>query len=332
MNTDKTAAERTPEQKKADDARVLGAKLREIREAQGLTLDDACDALKIQQKYLSAIESGSLELLPKGPFCRSFLRQYCGYLKADDLWKRYDKLTNKKNEALDAYNKEDEEANYTSNPKIFRKSSYLWVYMVIVLCLGSAAWITWQYRSEIKVGATTPLDGGTAPIVESKQHEQPAPAPAPLSQEASAPAATQPASVDLGWMDGKAPVKAAPPKAPLSSDAAAVTASVDAASVPAPAANVPPAAGNAVLRVAPTVTIWIKATVGGKSKFEGLLKQGETKDFTPDADTPLRVRYGNPAKTNISWMGSAEAPVTRSGSPVTKYYWSDGTVTDTRNR
>ena len=74
------------ENKKATEVSAeLGRKLRELREAQKLTLDDAWNATKIQKKHLAAIEEGQLDRLPKGPFCRSFLRQYCEYLNARDL-------------------------------------------------------------------------------------------------------------------------------------------------------------------------------------------------------------------------------------------------------
>ena len=322
MTAPKAAPEKTPEEKKTEELTLLGAKLKELREAQGLSLDDAWDALKIQKKYLAAIEEGALDKLPKGPFCRSFLRQYCGYLKADDLWKRYDKLTGKVNEALKAYKKEEEEASYTSTPKVFRHRSFFWLYLIIALSLGSAAWVTWQYRGDIRLNATTPMDGGTAPIVESqKKAEETAPQPklpAALSADASADA-QQP--VDLGWMDGKAP---APKQAALNT--ASPDASADAAIKSADVS------GAATLRISPTGTVWLKATVGGKTLYEGLLKQGETKEFSPDGETPLRLRYGNPPKTSVSWNGEAEAVPGDKAKPITKYYWSDGQVTDSRKR
>ena len=121
MATGANSSQKEDENKKtAEVTAELGRKLRELREAQGLTLDDAWTATKIQKKHLAAIEEGQLDRLPKGPFCRSFLRQYCGYLNAEDLWDRYDRLTKKENEALKAYRQEETEASYTSSPKIFR--------------------------------------------------------------------------------------------------------------------------------------------------------------------------------------------------------------------
>lgn len=321
MNGQNDIPDKTPEEKKAEDIKKLGAKLKELREAQGFSLDDAWEALKIQKKYITAIEAGTLDKLPKGPFCRSFLKQYCEYLKAEDLWEKYDKLTGHVNEALKSYKKEDEEASYTSTPKVFRHKSYVWIYLIVVVCIGAAAWITWQYRGDIRQDATTPVEGGTAPVVESqRQAEQQQKAAAVLPPAVSAdisPDVQQP--VDLGWMDGKAPAAKVPAAQGVSGDAAQ-----GAAAVKSPDASALP-----VLVINPKGTIWLKATSGSKTFFEGILKPGETKEFSPEGDSPLRIRYGNPVKTSASWMGAAESMAGDTAKPITRYYWTDGQVTET---
>ena len=318
MATGANSSQKEDENKKtAEVTAELGRKLRELREAQGLTLDDAWTATKIQKKHLAVIEEGQLDRLPKGPFCRSFLRQYCGYLNAEDLWDRYDRLTKKENEALKAYRQEETEASYTNSPKIFRHKSYLWVYLIVILSLGAAAWITWQYRGEITSEGTTPLEGGTASMVaEQKEAPPAASADAPV-QSQPAPA---PASVDLGWMDGKPPAAPAPAVSPSPAQTAPATA--------APEQQTPPAAAVPVIRINPQGVVWIKLSVGKEVLFEGLLKPGETREYSPRADVPLRVRYGNPAKTGVSWFGAAEAPVGPAANPITRYYWYDGRITD----
>lgn len=303
------------ENKKATEVSAeLGRKLRELREAQKLTLDDAWNATKIQKKHLAAIEEGQLDRLPKGPFCRSFLRQYCEYLNAGDLWERYDRLTKKENEALSAYRQDDAEASYTSNPKVFRHRSHIWVYIIVILSLGAAAWITWQYRGEITNEATTPLEGGTAAMVDQKETQ-----PEAASADVSVQSQPQPgpASVDLGWMDGKAPAAA---KLAISPDQIP-----SAAAVPAPAIQ---AAAAPLIKVSAKGVIWIKFSIGKDVLFEGLLKPGETREYGPRIDAPLRVRYGNPVKTTVSWFGAAEALVGADAKPITRYYWYDGKVTD----
>jgi len=85
----------TPENTNGAEAQLkeLGSKLTRIREAQSLTISEISNKTKIQKRYLSAIEDGRIDLLPKGPYVRSFIRQYCEYLSAGDLWNTYDAIT-----------------------------------------------------------------------------------------------------------------------------------------------------------------------------------------------------------------------------------------------
>lgn len=286
----------------------LGKKLAELRDAQGLSLEDAREATKIQTKHLAAIEAGELEELPKGPFRRSFVKQYCEYLSAPDLWERYDKIISKATPPLHIYgNKKDEEASYIGNPKVFRQSSHLFIYVVVMLCLAAAAWVTWQYRGEIITDATNPIEGGTvtarksddvAAVVESADKVQSADVPAPAA-----------ASVDLGWMDGKPPVRAA-----------AASAEPKPVAAPAPVEKVP------VVKVTSRGVVWIKFSIGNEVFFQGTLKKGESREFSPRKDVPLRVRYGNPAESSVSWNGTQKYAGS-SSKPVTRYYWYDGRVT-----
>ena len=328
------AAEQTKNKKtetenktKEEKLRELGLKLKSLREAQQLTLDNAWKATKIQKKHLMHIESGELDKLPKGPFCRSFVKQYCDYLNAHDFWEKYDSLTKEPDRLPKLETSAEQEAVCATRPAIFRSASHLWIYLLIIISLGSAAWITWNYRGEISLNSTTPLDGGTAPIAAEKLKEE-AEKKAAAEKEAVTPAAPtsqeqQPSSVDLGWMDGKAPVAktAVPAAVAISADAAAAASS-----------DQPVAGGPSVLKIKSTGTIWIKVTRGAEKLKEGLLKEGESLEFSPSADTPLRVRYGNPVKTVISWAASPEAQVGTTAKPLTKYYWNDGTVTDSKNR
>jgi len=61
----------------------IGAKLRQARQAQGLSLDDIAASTRIQPRYLEAIESEEMDLLPGLVFTRNFVRQYAAALKID---------------------------------------------------------------------------------------------------------------------------------------------------------------------------------------------------------------------------------------------------------
>ena len=61
----------------------IGTKLRQAREAQGLSIDNIAGPTRIQPRYLEAIEAEDLEALPGLVFARNFVRQYAVALKLD---------------------------------------------------------------------------------------------------------------------------------------------------------------------------------------------------------------------------------------------------------
>src|SRR5262249_25094371 len=58
----------------------IGQSLREARERRGIALPEAESATMIRARYLEALEVERFELLPEGPYLRSFLREYAGSL------------------------------------------------------------------------------------------------------------------------------------------------------------------------------------------------------------------------------------------------------------
>jgi len=61
----------------------IGATLREAREADALSLDDAADFLKIKRLHLSAIEEGQFDRLPGRVFAEGFVKAYAKHLRFD---------------------------------------------------------------------------------------------------------------------------------------------------------------------------------------------------------------------------------------------------------
>lgn len=61
----------------------LGEWLRYARETRGLTLEDAERDTRISRRYLYALESGELDLIPAPVYARGFLRSYAQYLGLD---------------------------------------------------------------------------------------------------------------------------------------------------------------------------------------------------------------------------------------------------------
>jgi len=60
----------------------LGIRLRELREANGASLDDIARSTRVGRGYLEALESDSLGELPSPVFVKGFIRAYCEFLEA----------------------------------------------------------------------------------------------------------------------------------------------------------------------------------------------------------------------------------------------------------
>jgi len=62
---------------------AIGAGLREARERQGLSLEQAAEATRIAARHLRALEEERFERLPEPVYARGFLREYAGFLGLD---------------------------------------------------------------------------------------------------------------------------------------------------------------------------------------------------------------------------------------------------------
>ena len=292
----------------------LGAQLRTLREAQKITIAQVAEQTKIQRQYIKSIEDGTIDALPKGPYTRSFHKQYCAYLMADDLWRLYDKLTEDQKVKVPMHEVKEEGVFQTPSPKVFKRHSTWWVYPLVAASLCAAVWLTWNYRADMSSITTSPNSGGTAPIAEAPVSDEQPPEPTVSADAVQSPDT----SVDLGWMDGKpAQPTPAPAPAPVSGDQPAS-----------------PAAAQTLkdneLKVIPLGVVWVKVSQGKSVFFEGIIRVSEDKVYPVSAEEPLRVRYGNPSKSSVQWRGKVTGPLGSGKTPLTQYYWSDGRVTDTK--
>ncbi|MGI6442786.1 MAG: helix-turn-helix domain-containing protein [Synergistaceae bacterium] len=289
---------------------VLGSKLRKLREAQNISLAEVADHTKIQEHFIAAIEEGKLEILPKGPYLRGFLRQYCSYLSADDLWDTYDNLTGEQTVQFISLKKRQGQVEYSSKPKIFKQRPLPIIYTVIFLSFLAAAFVTWQLRPAAPISAKIPTEGGNVFAVVSQDKDIELDS---LSTDITVP--SNEVSVDLEWMDGK----------PDEQDSAILSA--DIALTPT---NV--AVAKNELKIVPSALVWIRVSRADKILFQGLIKQGEDKTFTVTEDAPLRLKSGKPKETGLVWQGKNIDSMGDFIVPVVRYYWIDGAITETETK
>lgn len=288
--------------------RELGERLRNIREAQRLSIAEISVITKIQKRYLEAIENGDLSQLPRGPYVRGFIRQYCEFLSAADLWSTYDMLTtpppSQETEAPEP------EQDYIAPPKIFKAPSHWWIYLVIIISLAVAGWITWNYRGEITGLSTSPTDGGTAVASRERRAEENASADSAASSDSVVPENPS-ADANLSWMDG--------------GDGTGTGRTAETADGAERGVDAPPTGKN-VLHIAAKGNCWMLVTSGGQTLFSGTLRSGESKTFTV-TDSSIRVKYGNPGGVSVTWNGETATQLGSENRPITRIYRQDGSVT-----
>ena len=301
---------------KATLLRELGIKLKALREAQNIDISEIAEDTKIQKKYLLMIEEGNIDRLPSGPYKRSFVRQYCEYLSAEDMWNTFDSLTEDLRGQLPEMRiqKMEEENKFIDNKRrVFRTKNYTWIYAVVVIAVVIAAWMTIDYRDKIKTTPTNPIEGGTAQIASKDK----------LRSEAEAE--KRPASKKT-----KKAAKNAAAVAPFSADKKA-SASAD-ANVKSADKKPLPAVPYRLKLSAPHESVWIRVSCGGKNLFQGSLKRGVIQEFEVSGDIPLRVRFGTPESSKAEWAGKTYEPVHSGPEPRTRFYWADGSITLTDKR
>jgi cytoskeleton protein RodZ len=168
------------------EAARVGEELREARNALGVSLEDAAAQLRINKRYLQALEEGRVKDLPGAAYAVGFVRSYATALGLDP------------DEAVRRFRDVSGTAVTKSGELVFpepvpRRGIPTGVLAALGLALamgGYIAWYQWSGRGERVVDAVPPLpprleraadataprETPTAPVV-----EPPAPAPAPIA-------------------------------------------------------------------------------------------------------------------------------------------------------
>ncbi|MEC5422624.1 DUF4115 domain-containing protein [Virgibacillus sp. C22-A2] len=123
----------------------IGARLKEAREAKGISLDTLQETTKIQKRYLTAIEEGNFHILPGKFYARAFIKEYANAvgLDSNELLEEYkEDVPNTENESEVEYTRIQRtrrEGNPEKSSAIF---SLIPTIIVVLLIIGIifAAW------------------------------------------------------------------------------------------------------------------------------------------------------------------------------------------------
>jgi cytoskeletal protein RodZ len=274
----------------------IGERLRNAREAKGLSLRAVADVTRIRTIYLEALEEERFDQLPGAVYARGFLRTYADALGLDP-----DRL-------MDSY------------PGAFEPPGPPQIGMTgAEIPIQPAA-----HRSRLRIVATYVaaifavglVIIGVIGYLQLRQFNQPVPpeAAAPAPQPATSPPSKQgPQLTPPAGTPVPAPAPAAPSQFPSEPGRPSAAAPEPPAQPPQPEPPQPAVIDGVSLEVRTEGTSWLRVTADGERVFQGLLHEGETRTW--QAKRRLTIRVGNSPVVQVAVNGR------RVPGPVGKRVW-----------
>jgi cytoskeletal protein RodZ len=283
-----------------------GTILRLARSQQGLDLAEVAARIKVNRKYLEAMEADDWKSLPGGFFYKSFMRQY-----ADALGLNADEIE----AALAAMQIEEaplpaplprQESMLRRIPPMGRRGSSIAAMRVLpslgfllVVMIGCSVLYSWWHRIENNVRANDMSRGDGRPaagrVRATMVESRPVNPQVSTVTELPSPSATQPA--------------------------AAVRPSAQAQAVPqaAPAVD---ASDGVRLTLAATEDTWVRVIADGRSVFAGVIKGQQSRVVAGKENT--RVLIGNAGGILIEWNGRQIGSLGKKGEVRDVLFTRDG--------
>ena len=264
-----------------------GTILRRARSQQGLELSEVAARIKINPKYVEAMESDDWKSLPGGFFYKSFVRQYAEALglNADQIEEALSgvpveeaalpaPLPQETKSLFDSFRPLLERNFSTPASRLLPSIGFL-----LLVVIGCGVLYSWWHRIENGAPARQ-VSRNTVAVA------KPAAPPASSPNSAQPPAARQ-----------------NPPQAPpvkLAQPGTTPPPATQSAPQSAPNATFDPDDG-VHLTLAATEDTWVSVTADGHYVFSGIIKGQQSRNIQGKEST--RVRIGNAGGVQIEWNG-----------------------------
>lgn len=170
------------------EAARVGEELREARNALGVSLEDAATQLRINKRYLQALEEGRVKDLPGAAYAVGFVRSYATALglDADDAVRRFRDMSGT------AVTKSGELVFPEPVPRRGIPTGILAAIGVAIAVFGYVAWYQWSGRGERVVDSVPPLPPRLERAAEAPATREASPAPVAEPPAPPPPAAAAP--------------------------------------------------------------------------------------------------------------------------------------------
>ncbi len=295
---------------------AVGAYLRDLRERQGISLEELSRSTRVLHHYLEALETDDLASLPAPVFTKGFIRAYCQVLgvSSDEAIALYDLRAGQSREptgslAVPPPPAPDHHARAaTSERREGRGRGAVLISFVLLVVLGAALFaVTLALQSgREEVDGKGPADAAAPP--------QPEPIPTPAAEPAESAPAPPPVAAE--------PLKRPPSTQPSAgaSERPAAPPSVTAPSVSAP---VPPSPSTAQSIVSPyrlvartTETTWIRVRTEDGRTSEETIPANEVREWVSNG--PFVLTIGNAGGVSLELNGRPIPRLGASGAVVTR--------------
>ncbi|WP_133648375.1 helix-turn-helix domain-containing protein [Paraburkholderia flava] len=302
----------------------VGARLAQLRESKGWSIDDVSARLKVAAPKLRSLEAGDISHLPDTTFALGVVRSYARMLGADPA-PFTQALRREKGVAQPDLSMPASSGRDLPRGKVSlslggapRHRSWLWgIAAIVVAVIALAMWHTnsgessaWLARLKASANGTTganaPADasatvaqGQTTTAAEDSASAPDAQAASTAADTTTASSAPMPAPLSAGTAPASVAAATTAPAAQAqnaaSAPAVATTATTATTAQAAAAASAVVAQdGEAIVAMRVTQDSWFSVRgKDGKELFSGLVHAGETKEVTGAA--PFKVTVGNKA-------------------------------------
>ncbi|WP_117148773.1 helix-turn-helix domain-containing protein [Paraliobacillus zengyii] len=144
----------------------IGLKLKEAREAKGLSLDDLQKKTKIQPRYLKAIEKGDFSVMPGNFYIRAFIKEYAVAvdLNPDEVLTEFKHELPSAEEDTVEYTRIQRSRKNTPSTKTPAVFSLLPTVIAVLLIIG-VAFVIWLFTSDY-------FSEDSSPTTENETSEQ----------------------------------------------------------------------------------------------------------------------------------------------------------------
>lgn len=278
----------------------LGARLRQAREGQGLSLAQASADTRILQPSLSALEEGAYQRLPGDVVVRGFIRNYAQYLGLPP------------DEMIELYRRERGgtdpirvlPATRPPRTRSYVLPSFFGVFFVTVALVGLA------YVALNAVGRIGDRAVGSGVVVQPPPSvPPPSPLPLPTSTAGAVPTLSVPTRQPTTLAAGGA-------LTPVAGGALAETPVSPAPSTTASApivleVSIPNSRGNE--------NSWVRVQTDGAVAFEGIMRAGEKIVF--EAQRRVFVRAGNPPDVQLTVNGLQQGALGQAAGQPVNWSW-----------